>query len=205
MEISNNFKIVKYEQDNISIDVRYDIENKTIWLTQSEIALVFETTKNNITIRLKSIIKNALSNKCDLPLLVKEELVKNRLTKLYSLDAIKELSKRSKSASGYDFIKWADNLINYGFDNQMSDLSPYKANNYEIVTFENDEVMLDIRVSPTEDTVWLTQSEIAILFNVTKQNVSFHIQKILDEKELDKNRVVKFYLTTEFEKYRPLK
>ena len=52
-----NFKIVKYEQDNISIDVRYDIENKTIWLTQSEIALVFETTKNNITILLKSIME----------------------------------------------------------------------------------------------------------------------------------------------------
>ena len=104
---------------------------------------------------------------------------------------IEAISKRSKSTSGYEFVKWANKIINSYNDNNTN-----IANNYEIVTFKNDEVILDIRVSPNEDTVWLTQQEIAILFNVTKQNVSFHIQKILDEKELDKNRVVKFYLTT---------
>ena len=56
MENRNNFKIVKYDKDNISIDVRYDIENKTIWLTQSEISLVFGKTKANISILIKNII-----------------------------------------------------------------------------------------------------------------------------------------------------
>lgn len=189
MEISNNFKIVKFEQDNISIDVRYDIENKTIWLTQSEIALVFDTSKRNIGMR----IKNVLGGKPEFLPNVVELLINSQKTNVYNLDMIEAISKRSKSTSGYEFVKWANKLINSYNDNKIE---PSIANNYEIVTFKNDEVILDIRVSPTEDTVWLTQSEIAILFNVTKQNVSFHIQKILDEKELDKNRVVKFYLTT---------
>ena len=195
MENRNNFKIVKYDKDNISIDVRYDIENKTIWLTQSEIALVFGKTKANISILIKNIIDdNEMS-------VVKSHLTteiigqdgKKYVTNVYNLDMIEAISKRSKSTSGYEFVKWANKIINSYNDNNIE---PNIANNYEIVTFKNDEVILDIRVSPNEDTVWLTQQEIAILFNVTKQNVSFHIQKILDEKELDKNRVVKFYLTT---------
>ena len=35
---------------------------------------------------------------------------------------------------------------------------------YVIVTFVNDEVKLDVNVSPSEDTVWLSKEEMAILF-----------------------------------------
>jgi hypothetical protein len=44
--------------------------------------------------------------------------------------------------------------------------------------------------------VWMSQMQIAELFATTKQNISLHIQNILEEKELEQNSVVKEYLTT---------
>lgn len=46
------------------------------------------------------------------------------------------------------------------------------------------------------ETVWMTQIARAELYQSTKQNISHHIKNIFEEKELDENAVVKFYLTT---------
>ena len=45
-------------------------------------------------------------------------------------------------------------------------------------------------------TVWMNQMQIAELFTSSKQNISLHIQNILEENELEQNSVVKEYLTT---------
>lgn len=44
--------------------------------------------------------------------------------------------------------------------------------------------------------VWMNQSQLAELFATSVPNISTHISKILKDKELDKNSVVKDYLTT---------
>lgn len=44
--------------------------------------------------------------------------------------------------------------------------------------------------------VWMNQSQLAELFATSVPNISTHISKILKEKELDRNSVVKDYLTT---------
>ena len=65
----------------------------------------------------------------------------------------------------------------------------------EIILYQPDEtVKLEVRMS--EETVWLTQQQMSILFETSKQNISLHINNIFKERELDKNSVVKDYLTT---------
>ena len=65
----------------------------------------------------------------------------------------------------------------------------------EIILYQpNETVSLEVRLD--EDTVWLSQAQMAELFQTTKQNVSLHINNIFKENELDKNSVVKDYLTT---------
>jgi hypothetical protein len=44
--------------------------------------------------------------------------------------------------------------------------------------------------------VWMNQNQLAELFSTSKQNIGQHIEKILEDKELDKNSVVKNYFTT---------
>jgi len=56
---------------------------------------------------------------------------------------------------------------------------------YELIKFEDGEFSLDVNVSPNEDTVWLTQKDLTLLFNVDKSRISRHIKNILDEGELD--------------------
>ena len=70
-------------------------------------------------------------------------------------------------------------------------------NSLEIVRYENGEVSIDISVSPSEETVWLTQSDMATIFETTKQNISSHIQSIFESYKMLENSVVKKYLTTE--------
>lgn len=51
-------------------------------------------------------------------------------------------------------------------------------NKYETVKFNNDSVEIDVTVSPLEDTVWLSQEQMALLFNVNVPAVSKHIKNI---------------------------
>ena len=70
-----------------------------------------------------------------------------------------------------------------------------ESNKGEIVMYQPDEtIRLEVRVE--NDTVWLTQQQMADLFLTTKQNVSLHINNIFNEDELTKNSVVKESLTT---------
>jgi len=63
-----------------------------------------------------------------------------------------------------------------------------------ILVYESGEI--ELKVSVNNETVWLTQNQLALLFSVTKQNISLHINKIIKENELEENAVVKDYLTT---------
>jgi TfoX/Sxy family transcriptional regulator of competence genes len=66
----------------------------------------------------------------------------------------------------------------------------------EIILYRPDELIEHIEVRIDEDTVWLTQQQMATLFNQTKQNISLHINNCFKEGELQQNSVVKESLTT---------
>ncbi len=63
-----------------------------------------------------------------------------------------------------------------------------------LYTSNDGKTRLNLRVDAR--TVWLTQAEIAELFQTTKQNVSLHVKNILSDKELAEDAVVKEALTT---------
>lgn len=53
----DKFKIAKFVDNNFEIDVRTDIDNETVWLTQKEMALLFEVSIDNIGLHIKNILK----------------------------------------------------------------------------------------------------------------------------------------------------
>lgn len=69
-------------------------------------------------------------------------------------------------------------------------------NTDEIVIFQDDELSSRIEVRIEDETVWLNQVQMADLFKATKQNISLHINNIFREGELQRESVVKEYLTT---------
>ena len=55
----------------------------------------------------------------------------------------------------------------------------------DIVVFKNGELELEVTVSENRENVWLSQRQMAELFNVTADNIGLHIKNILTEQELD--------------------
>jgi hypothetical protein len=62
--------------------------------------------------------------------------------------------------------------------------------------YQPNEIAEHIKVILEDETVWLTQAQMATLFDQTKQNISLHINNCFREKELEMNSVVKESLTT---------
>jgi hypothetical protein len=65
----------------------------------------------------------------------------------------------------------------------------------EIILYQSDELPERIEVRLEDDTVWLSQAQMANLFRQTKQNVSLHINNCFKEGELNKSSTVKESLT----------
>lgn len=71
--------------------------------------------------------------------------------------------------------------------------------NNNIVIYQLDDGKTKIDVKLEEETVWLSQQQMADLYDTTKQNISLHIKNIFDEEELEMNSTVKEFFTVQKE------
>lgn len=65
-----------------------------------------------------------------------------------------------------------------------------------IIIYKTDDGKVKIALYAKDGSIWLNQNQLANLFDTSKQSISYHIINILEDNELDKNSVVKNYLTT---------
>jgi hypothetical protein len=79
-----------------------------------------------------------------------------------------------------------------GKEQAMADKAP----STQILLYQTEDRRTRIEVRLQNETVWLNQLQMAELFQTSKQNVSLHIQKIFQERELEEGSVVKEDLTT---------
>lgn len=89
------------------LDLR--IEGQTVWLTQLEIAELFQTTKQNVSLHARNIVEDGELAEDSV---VKESLTtaadgKRYQTKLYNLDLILAIGYRVRSPRGVQFRQWA--------------------------------------------------------------------------------------------------
>ena len=75
----------------------------------------------------------------------------------------------------------------------------------EIILYNTEDGQAEIQFRAVDGTVWLSQLEMAELFQTTKQNISLHVRNILAEGELDQESTVKEYLTVQAEGKRQVK
>ena len=69
----------------------------------------------------------------------------------------------------------------------------------KIIIYNSYDGNTKIEVKIENDTVWLTQQQMAELFNTSKQVVSYHIKNIYQEGELEPESTVKDFLTVQYE------
>lgn len=63
---------------------------------------------------------------------------------------------------------------------------------YELVKFVNNNLELEVTVSPEEETVWLSKEDMSFLFNRDRSVISRHIKNIFESNELEEKSNVHF-------------
>jgi hypothetical protein len=109
-------ELVLYTSDDGRTRLDLRVEGQTVWLTQLEIAELFQTTKQNVSLHAKNIFDDGeLSPKAT----VKESLTVQtegkrevqRTTQLYNLDLILAIGYRVRSPRGVQFRQWASSHL----------------------------------------------------------------------------------------------
>lgn len=108
--------IVVYQSEDNTVQLDVQLSNETVWLTQKQMALLFDTTPQNITVHIGNIYKEGE--------LVKEATCKDflqvqieggreirRVAKFYNLDVIISVGYRVKSQRGTQFRQWANRIL----------------------------------------------------------------------------------------------
>ena len=105
-------EIILYQPDeNVQLEVR--MEDETVWLTQAQMSLLFETSRNNITLHIGNIFKEGElieDSVCKESLLTASD-GKSYKTKIYNLDVIISVGYRVKSRRGTQFRIWANKVL----------------------------------------------------------------------------------------------
>jgi hypothetical protein len=69
----------------------------------------------------------------------------------------------------------------------------------DLILYTTEDGRSQIKLRALENTVWLTQLEMADLFDATKQNISLHLKNVFEDGELDPAATVKESLTVQIE------
>ncbi len=104
--------LVLFRPNDGGNELRVRLEGETVWLTQAQMAELFQSTPQNITIHLKAIYEEGELSEaatCKDYLQVRDEGQRSvkRMLKHYSLDAILAVGYRVRSTRGTQFRQWA--------------------------------------------------------------------------------------------------
>lgn len=106
-------ELILYTTDDGRSQIKLRAEDQTVWLTQLEMAELFDATKQNISLHLRNIFEDGELSELSV---VKESLTtaadgKRYQTKLYKLDAILAVGYRVRSPRGVHFRRWASTVL----------------------------------------------------------------------------------------------
>lgn len=108
--------LILYTTEDGRSQIKLRADQQTVWLTQLEMAELFDATKQNISLHLKNIFQDG---ELDPPATVKESLTVQtegarsvqRPVTLYNLDAILAVGYRVRSPRGVQFRRWASTAL----------------------------------------------------------------------------------------------
>ena len=147
----NKYEVVKFIDDNIELDVNIDPYSETIWLTQSQMAILFGVDISRISRHIKNALNeeeiNSQRN------LRKTQIANSdKLVYLYDLDVIISIGYRVKSIKGVIFRKWATKVLKeYLLQGYVINEKRSLVTNENYVRLINKVESLDERVSNIEN------------------------------------------------------
>lgn len=108
MENENN--IVVYNSTDGDLQLNVTLENDTVWLTQAQMAILFEKSQSVIARHIQNAFKEEVDKESNMHIL-HNTLSKYKPTTIYSLDVIISVGYRVKSVRGVEFRRWASKIL----------------------------------------------------------------------------------------------
>jgi hypothetical protein len=108
--------LILYTTEDGRSQIKLRAQEQTVWLTQLEMAELFDATKQNISLHLKNIFEDgeldaAATVKDSLTVQIEGGREVNRPVTLYNLDAILAVGYRVRSPRGVQFRRWASTIL----------------------------------------------------------------------------------------------
>ena len=112
----NKYQLVRFTDEDFELDVRADSENETVWLTQDEMALLFDVDRTRIVRHVNNIYSEGELDKestCaeNAQVQIEGNRSVKRIIKLFNLDMIISVGYRVKSQRGILFRRWANKVL----------------------------------------------------------------------------------------------
>ena len=106
-------EVILYQTEDGAAQISLRAMNGTVWLTQTEMAALFDTSKQNVSLHLRNIFADG---ELVADSVVKESLIpaadgKTYATLTYNLDAILAVGFRVRSRRGVQFRRWAGTVL----------------------------------------------------------------------------------------------
>ena len=130
--MENRGEIIMYQpNEEVRLEVR--LENETVWLTQAQMAELFQTTPQNVTMHIRAIyieeeLEEAATCKESLQVRQEGKRMVRRTQKFYNLDVIISVGYRVKSKRGVQFRQWANQVLKeyllrgYSINQRLNDM-----------------------------------------------------------------------------------
>jgi len=112
MDEASSGEVLLYQRDDGTPGIEVRLEQKTVWLSQRQIAELYGTTRENITLHLHNVfdegeLDESATSKESLQVRSEGSRVVRRKVLLYNLDAIISVGYRVKSKTATQFRIWA--------------------------------------------------------------------------------------------------
>ena len=109
--MGTNNQIVVYQTADNQTQINVTLENETVWLTQAQIAELFQKDQSVIARHIANIFKEGELDKESNMQILHNTLSKYKPTAIYNLDVIISVGYRVKSQRGVQFRQWANRVI----------------------------------------------------------------------------------------------
>ena len=106
-------EIIIYQTSEKEVELQVRLENETVWLAQSQIALLFGTQRPAITKHINNIFKSGELDKDSVSSILEHTATdgKTYKTQFYNLDTIVSVGYRVNSKRATQFRIWATNVL----------------------------------------------------------------------------------------------
>ena len=152
--MNDKYELVRFEKDNLTLDVNVSPGEDTVWLSLNEMCLLFGRDKSVISRHIRNVFKEE-------ELDAKRVVAKNATTAsdgkvydvtFYNLDVIISIGYRVKSQNGVTFRKWANSVLKeYLLRGYVVDNSRAVVTNENYINLLNKVESIDARLTKIEE------------------------------------------------------